>query len=160
MQLERYATGQLGRSLRSITHAENQLSTARVTRRVGLTNWIRAGTTTVSSRTPLYRYLDEDDDPDVPLVCLMAQSLATTPPPVHVPSTRTAVFELKESLLLETAFSQSSFFLPDPDRPVGQKKYHDPEWMSFPPCQYMLWGASYFFVTDVSGLFWAWGTLS
>ena len=98
--------------------------------------------------------MDEDDDPDVPLARLMAQSLATTPPPVHVPSTRTAVFELKESLLLETAFSQSSFFLPDPDRPVGQKKYHDPEWMSFPPCQYMLWGASsYFFVTDVSGLF-------
>lgn len=110
-----------------------------------------------SSRTPLYGYSDEDDDPNVPPAHLMAESPVATPPPIHVPSTRTAMsVQLNESLLPRDGVSRSLFYLPDPDRPVGRNKYHDPEWMSIWLSALSICAVGsvlIFFVTDVSGLF-------
>lgn len=107
-----------------------------------------------SSRTPPYGYSDEDDDPNVPPAYLTAESLAPTPPPMHVPSTRTAMsVHLNESLLPRDGVSRSLFYLPDPDRPVGRNKYHDPEWMSIWLTAVSICAVGsvlIFFVTDVS----------
>jgi len=108
-----------------------------------------------SSPSQHYAYSDEDDDPNVPPAYLTAESSAsTTPPPMHVPPTRTAMsVQLNESLLPRDGVSRTLFYLPDPDRPVGRNKYHDPEWMSIWLSAVSICAVGsvlIFFVTDVS----------
>lgn len=112
-----------------------------------------------TSRSPAYGYSDDDDDddPNVPPAYLTAESLAPTPPLAtspHIPPTRTAMsVQMNESLLPRDGVSRSLFYLPDPDRPVGRNKYHDPEWMTAFLAAVSICAVGsvlIFFVTDVS----------
>lgn len=101
----------------------------------------------------IYPYSDEEEEEDYdvnePPAYLTAQSVSPSPPrgggghhhqqqqPLSLhghappPTTRTAMsVQMNESLLPRDGVSRSLFFLPDPDRPVGRNKYHDPEWMT------------------------------
>lgn len=118
------------------------------------------------TRTPIYGYSDdEDEDEDVnePPAYLTAESVSPSPPRHQqqqqrqggVPPTRTAMsVQLNESLLPRDGVSRSLFYLPDPDRPVGRNKYHDPEWMTAWLSAISICAVGtilIFFVTDVSG---------